>query len=395
MTAIESRQRPVKIVHVLHSFDVGGLENGVVNLINHLDEEKYAHVVCCLTRAGRLVGRLQRKDVEIIELGKTGGHDWRLPLRLARLFKSLQPQIVHTRNWGTIDGIPAAWLSKVPVIVHGEHGRTMTEVNGDHFKRTLLRRALAPLVDRFVTVSAELANWLREEVRVHPAKIRRICNGVDLKRFSEAVDKSRIRGELGLDLDAFVVGTVGRLDPIKDQGALVEATAWLSPRFPLLRLVIVGNGPCYDHLDQLRKRLGLEKQVLLLGEQDDVPRLMQSFDVFALPSLFEGISNTLLEAMASGLPVIATRVGGNVELVEDQITGMLIAKQDLPVFVACLEAYLSNHGLVKLHSKAARHRAEKRFGLTRMIDDYDRLYSELRLKRRVVSRAHSCPQGLQ
>lgn len=372
-----TRIHPIVIVHVLHSFEVGGLENGVVNLINGLDWQKYRHVICCLTRAGGLVDRLVRKDIEIIELGKVPGHSWTYPVRLARQFRKIMPQIVHTRNWGTIDGILGARLSCVPVVVHGEHGRTMADANGNNPKRRIVRKGLTHFVDRFVTVSRELREWLHRCVGVDGRKIETICNGVDLDRFARRPDRLAARAELGIRPDHFVIGTVGRLDPIKDQAALIRALAGLVPQYPQVRLLIVGNGPCFGDLDRLRNQLRVADRVSLMGERSDVAELLQLFDIFALPSLFEGISNTILEAMASGLPVVATDVGGNSELVQDQNTGRLIPAQDLPALESSLRAYVEDSGLVVQHGQAGRQRAERQFSVTKMIREYDRMYSNL------------------
>lgn len=366
-------------MHVLYSLDVGGLENGVVNLINHLDWVKYHHTLCCLTHAGRLLKRVKRSDINVVEMGKKEGHDWSLLLRLARLLRKLRPHIVHTRNWGTMDAIPVARLSGVPVLVHGEHGRTMAEVNGENKRRTVIRKTLFPLVHRFVTVSKELNSWLQLSAGVAPRKIMTICNGVDLARFACPQSRLLARSKLGFSDEEFVIGTVGRLDRIKNHASLIQVFPDLIAEYPRLRLVIVGSGPCFSSLESLIKKLDLAGRVRLAGEKDDVLPLMQSFDVFVLPSLFEGISNTVLEAMACGLPVIATRVGGNVELVEEGVTGLLIPQQDEAALRSSLRTYLGQPSLARQHGSAGRRRVERSFSLERMVASYDEMYSDLHL----------------
>jgi len=368
---------PIRIVHVLYSLDVGGLENGVVNLINNLDWQKYEHTLCCLTHAGRLLKRVRRTDVEVVEMGKRDGHDWSLLLRLARLLRKLRPHVVHTRNWGTMDAIPVARLSGVPALVHGEHGRTMAEVNGENRRRTMIRKTLFPLVHCFVTVSRELTDWLQASAGVAPRKIRTICNGVDLARFARPRSRLLARSELGFTDEEFVIGTVGRLDLIKNQASLIQVVPDLIAEFPQLRLVIVGSGPCLSSLELLVKQFDLAGKILLTGEKDDVVPLMQAFDVFALPSLFEGISNTVLEAMACGLPVIATRVGGNIELVEEGVTGLLIPQQDQGALRNSLRSYLEQPSLARVHGTGGRQRVEQKFSLNRMVSAYDEMYSTL------------------
>ena len=370
---------PIKIVHVLHSFEVGGLENGVVNLMNNLDGERYAHVVCCITRSGRLAGRLTRQNIQIIEMGKKEGSNFALPFRLARLFSKLRPQIVHTRNWGALDGIAGAWLAGVPTMVHSEHGLTMSEVNQNNRRRLLVRRALLSLVDHIVIVSGAQRPWLEQTIGIPRRKITRICNGVSLDRFSSGRSREKARADLHLQRTDFVIGTVGRLDPIKDQGSLIRALSALAASYPHTRLLIAGSGPSRGELGELTSRLGLTDKVHFLGERDDIPGLLPSMDVFVLPSLSEGISNTILEAMASGLPVLATAVGGNTELIVDGETGILIPKQDLGALTRALEIYLNNPPLAVCHGKAGQLRAREHFSLAKMVSAYDFLYSSLAL----------------
>jgi sugar transferase (PEP-CTERM/EpsH1 system associated) len=367
---------PITIVHVLHSFEIGGLENGVANLINTLDWGVYKHKLLCITRAGRLVKRLRRPDVEIVELGKASGSDWRMPLKIARELRRMKPSIVHTRNWGTIDGIIAARLSGVPVVIHGEHGRTMTEIGRGSRKRNLVRKLLAPMLDAYITVSEELRS-IALEIGIPGKKIHTICNGVDLDRFSFKADKRTIRLENGLPQDAFIVGCVGRLDPIKNYESLIQILPGLIKDFPKISLLIVGDGPRYSALNELPQQLGIAHNVVFAGARDDVPLLLKAMDIFALPSLSEGISNTVLEAMASGLPVVATRVGGNIELVRDKETGFLVEPEDASDLTIGIRAYLNNPPLIREHGSAGMKRVEEHFSLRRMVSAYDSLYRNL------------------
>ena len=200
-----------------------------------------------------------------------------------------------------------------------------------------------------------------------------IPNGVDSTRFGGA-GRSDARRRLGVAADQVVVGTVGRLDPVKDQASLVKAFAALRTARPGALLVIVGDGPCRPELTQLISGLGLESHVLLLGERQDIPELMAAMDLFVLPSIAEGMSNTVLEAMATGLPVVATRIGGNPELIEDGLTGRLVPPLDVAGLGAAIDGYLDDAHLRALHGKAARHRAVERFDLAVMARAYGNLY---------------------
>jgi sugar transferase (PEP-CTERM/EpsH1 system associated) len=362
------------VVHVVNSLAVGGLENGVVNLVD-ATATRFRHVIVCMTADGPLHARL-RPEVEVIVLGKRPGQDpWAL-LRLVRLLRRLRPLIVHSRNWPAIDAIPAARVARVPLVVHGEHGREVADPEGRNPRRKRIRRALAPLVHHFVTVSADLRRWLIEDVRVPAAKVSAIHNGVDLSRFGRA---GRLESRLRLDLpaEAVIVGTVGRLDPVKDQAGLIRAFAKVRSAHPEALLVVVGDGPCRAELEDVVAASGQGEHVRLLGNRDDIPAVMAALDVFVLPSIAEGISNTILEAMASGLPVVATRVGGNPELVEDGIGGALVPRQDPSALAAAIAGYVADPELRRRHGLASRQRATGHFSLERMAEAYANLYTNL------------------
>jgi len=365
--------RPV-VVHAVHSLAVGGLENGVVNLVNGTGAE-FRHVVVCMTTEGPMRERL-RPGVEVLALGKRRGHDVRAFVRLTGTLRRLRPRIVHSRNWAAFDAVVAARLAGVPFVIHGEHGREMSDPHGRLRRRNRARRLLAPLVSRFITVSEDLRRWLIQEVRLPAARITTIHNGVDLSRFGD-LERQTARLRIGLSGDAPVVGTVGRLDPVKDQAGLVRAFATVLKAHPGAMLVIAGDGPCRTDLVRLIAELGVADRVRLLGARSDVPTVLAAMDVFVLPSVAEGISNTILEAMASGLPVVATRVGGSPELIEDGVGGALVPAQDPSALAGALTAYLDEPGLRTLHGKCARQRATERFGLERMCDAYAGVYRDL------------------
>jgi glycosyltransferase involved in cell wall biosynthesis len=219
-----------------------------------------------------------------------------------------------------------------------------------------------------------------EDVGRPAAKVTTIQNGVDLDRFSRA-SRSEARAALGVPDDTLVVGTVGRLDPVKDQSGLIRAFAGALPFHPGALLMIAGDGPCRAELAGVVRSLGLEQRVRLLGERKDVPNVLAGLDVFVLPSIAEGMSNTVLEAMASGLPVIATQVGGNPEMVEDGVSGLLVPARDPGALTAALRSYLSDPHLRSLHGKASRERVFRDFSLARMNGAYDHLYRHLLLRR--------------
>ena len=364
--------RRARIVQVIPSLRVGGLENVVVRLVEHLVPLAEQAVV---TPAG--AGPL----AERVPVGGPGGplgeahrQDRWNALRMARLFRRLRPDIVHTRNWTCIDAIIGARLAGVPVVIHGEHGREAADPEGRNRRRQQVRRLLSPFVTEFVTVSRDLARWLIEEVRVPARKVRTIYNGVDTERYALG-DRAAARRALGIPPDWTVAGTVGRLDPVKDQVGLIRAFAQVANKGPSV-LVIAGDGPSRRQLEALVGELALGDRVRLLGERDDVPLILRALDIFVLSSIGEGISNAILEAMATGLPVIATRVGGNSELVRDGLTGRLIEPRSPEALAEALAAYGDDPGLARAHGAAGRERVAREFGLDRMRAAYTALYRQ-------------------
>ena len=369
------------IAHVVYRFDVGGLENGVVNLVNHLPADAYRHAIVALTEVTDFRSRIGRGDVQYFSLHKKPGHGVRLYPRLFRLFRELAPSIVHTRNLAALEATVPAWLAGVPVRVHGEHGRDVGDLDGSNRKYRRVRRLYRPFVSHYVALSRDLAAYLRGPIGIAPERIAQIYNGVDIMRFAPAPHvRAPIAGCPFVGPDVWLVGTVGRMQEVKDQVTLAEAFVRAVQRHPLgsrLRLVMVGDGPLRSRVDGVLGAAGLREAAWLPGERSDVPDILRGLDCFVLPSLAEGVSNTILEAMATGLPVVATHVGGNSELVDDGLTGRLIPPADGEAMATAILAYLDDQATARQHARAARQTAVQRFSLDRMIKDYLSLYDGL------------------
>jgi len=362
------------VTHVVYSLDVGGLENGLVNIVND-EAADFTHAIICVTRAGPLRARL-RRDIEVFELGKQPGHDLKAFVRLIRLVRGLDPDVVHSRNWAALDAVVAARLAGVARVVHGEHGYEGDDPEGRSRFKNRIRRMCGHLVDRFVVVSDDLNAWLTDRVGIAPKKIVKIANGVDTKRFAPGDDMS-VRHELGVASDAHVIGTVGRLAAVKDQASLVRAFARLAAEHPETILLIVGDGRCRSSLQALAAQSGVAPRVRFLGERGDVPRLLRAMDVFVLPSRAEGMSNTLLEAMASGLPIVATRVGGNSEIVADGVTGFLVERDRPEALAGAIREYLKKPKMRQEPGSLSRERAVRMFALEGMRAAYADVYRQL------------------
>jgi len=368
----------IKVLHVVHSLNIGGMENGVVNLINGSNSDYFYHEICCIRKSGNAESRLKR-PIRIHEMEKRNGNDWRIIPKLAKVIREVKPDIVHTRNWGAADGIIAGRLAGVPSIIHGEHGWNMDDPQGLNSRRRLMRKALSFAVSRYVAVSEDIRKWLIECVGVKDSKVLKILNGVDTEKFQPGVNP-KFREQLGFSKNGLTIGTVGRLDPIKDQRLLLEAFTLVSSSRKDLMLVIIGDGPERQNLESYRDSLHCRDRIRFLGERDDVDRVLRVLDIFVLPSKNEGTSNTILEAMATGLPVIATAAGGNPELVSQNRTGLLFPAGDLKGIVEALDFYLKDQGHRYDHGLNGRKEVEQRFSLGKMVNNYEELYKSFHSK---------------
>lgn len=365
----------IKVVHVVPSFMTGGMENGMVNLINRMDPISFYHIICCLTKAGPISKNIVNPNVEICELNKAPGKNNKLLKRLFYFFKKKSPDIVHTRNWGGIDGIIPAKLAGVKVIIHGEHGRDINDPKGELRRRLWARRLISPLVNKYLTVSEDMSQWLVNTVRINPKKVMTIVNGVDTEKFSPE-NAALIRNKYGVDKFKFLIGTVGRLDPIKDQATLIKAFAILAQSYKFISLLIIGDGPCRKELESLVDRLNIRNHVSFWGELNNVADIYKLLDVFALSSIGEGMSNTILEAMATGIPVVATDVGGSKELISDSKNGFLVPPQDPYTLANCLEKYIENPDLKALHGNTGRKLSISLYNMPKMVSQYSIFYMD-------------------
>ncbi|MGN8199916.1 glycosyltransferase [Salinisphaera sp. RV14] len=369
-------QRP-RVVHVIDRLGVGGMESVALAVIA-ATRDRYAHHIIGLRDRGELAARAEALGVTVDSIDKQPGKDPAAYLRLYRRLRALAPDIVHSYNIGAIDAAVPARLAGCRYIVHAEHGRDAADPNGSNARYRWLRRLLAPAISRFVPVSADLAGWLARDVRIPRSKIVLIRNGIDTERFAPG-EAAVVPGLPAIEAGTRVIGTVGRLDPVKGFDHLLDAVAVLTARsgMPPLHLVIVGDGPEKERLAGRVRELGLDGRVTLAGQRDDADAWFKHFDVYVCASIAEGIALTVLEAMASGLPVVATAVGGNPELVADGETGLLVPARRPEAMASALARVLSAPERAQAMGQAARRRVQAEFSVASMVAGYCSLYDAL------------------
>lgn len=357
------------IAHIIYRFDIGGLESVLVNMINTMPEQTYRHVIISLTESSEFEKRIVRDDVEVICLHKQAGNDPKIHLKIWQLLRQLKPSCVHTYNIATLEYNVIAFFAGVNKRIHAEHGRDIYDLDGSNKKYQYLRRLINPFVSKWIPVSKELADWLVNTVKLPKAKVNLIYNGIDLDLY---------RPKVHVEHEQCVIGTVGRLAAVKDQLTLIKATEKLITEFPELKnklsIVLVGDGELYSTIANYIAEHSLQGNIELLGARNDVADILHDFDVFVLPSLAEGIPLTILEAMATALPVISTRVGGVPELIEDGVNGYLIQPQDVADLASKIKLYIDSPELITQQGHKGRAKVEDKFSLPAMTKQYIKIY---------------------
>ena len=364
----------IRIAHVVYSFDaIGGLENGLINLINNLDSDRFFHVVCSLTVLGDIQSRVRNDNITCYALSKCDGNDLRVPFKLWKLFRQEKIDVVHLRNWATmVEGYVAARLANIPRVIYSEHGRHFEDVWETKRIRSVIHRYILNHVDVPLCVSGEVAVEMHGLYRMKQ-DVKVILNGVDTEIFKPVSGKYLPNGQVHQGL---VVGTVARLDRGKllDQ-LIVDFMAGCVAD----KLVIVGDGPEKEKLDELVDRYKWRERINLAGHLDDIPKVLNSFDIFVLSSASEGLSNVLLEAMSCGLPVVAYDVGGNRELIDSERGGYLVPFGKDGEFINAVNSLLSEKNKIGEMGAYNRQKAVECFSINIMTKSYSDLYYYINL----------------
>jgi sugar transferase (PEP-CTERM/EpsH1 system associated) len=382
---MKTSHEKIRIAHVCGWLNYGGKENGLVNLVNGLDPEIFESHIFTYVRGGSLMPRIDPSRCRVVELGDKLGGDYRLYFKLAREFRRYRIHIAHTHSWATaMEGIIGAHLAKVPIIVHGEHGTMKTNTR----LHVQIQRWLWRTTDQVLSVSSVLRENLHKKFNFPKERIRVVANGVDLSRFAFSRSGVDYKARLGLPANALAIGAVGRVVPVKAYPVLLKACKLVFKEIPNAHLLLVGDGPLLDTLVQFTQDNAMANRVHFLGARKDVPEILRGLDVYVLSSQSEGMSNTILEAMASGRPVIATAVGGNPELVVDGETGLLVPPNDPEAMAAAITKLLRESELRQQMGRAGRRCVEQHFSLDVMVRNYAKVYLEV-FGRRFRNKARS------
>jgi glycosyltransferase involved in cell wall biosynthesis len=377
--------RPIRLMNVVPTFMCGGTENQFMTLGRSLDADRFELEFACLRKWGSLADELDARRIPLLECDIStfrSVHAVRQQIRLARHIAARSIDVVHAYSfYGNVFAIPPALLGGAPVVIASIRDRApyLTPTQ----KR--VQRLMCRFADCVLVNAVAVKDWLIAH-GYESSKIVVIPNGVDLDRFAGAVDSQRLLAELGVPAGAPVVGVVSRLIRMKGLEQFLEAAVVVGARFPDTRFVIVGDTnpherPYFTVLTDLARSLGLADRVVFAGLRTDVPALLASFTVAVMPSLNEALSNVLLESMAAGAPVVATRVGGTPEAVQDGVNGLLVPPGQPLALANAIGELLGNPPLAARLGEAARQSINERFSTTRMVAATEELYRSL-LERR-------------
>jgi L-malate glycosyltransferase len=360
----------MKILHVIESLEVGGAEMLVVNLINEMPK-KYQHAVCCVKKVGALSKRLPN-DVKIYCLNKHEGNSLSTPFQLARIIRKNHYDVVHSHNWGQIiEAVIGGKIGGAKCIIHTAHG-VMGHYSGNIIKRKtrkLSEGLISRFADKIVTVSDYLRVQIISNLSISPDNIMIIYNGVICKEKDRHIDNKN---------PTLTLVTVGRMVSVKNYPMLLRAFRMAKNKCSVpMRLLFIGDGPERNVLEQLKDELELDDSVIFYGFRDDVEKFLLESDIFVNSSFYEGISIAILEAMKESIPVIATSVGGNKEIITHNLSGMLVPDNDAEKFSEAIITLANNFEERKRIGEHGKALVIEKFNINKTVDSYRNLYESV------------------
>ncbi|WNC68445.1 glycosyltransferase [Thalassotalea nanhaiensis] len=359
-----------KVVHLVYSFGCGGLEKVIVNLVNYSNEFDVEHIIISLTDDLSMAEQLQEKCA-IYQLEKKQGNDFSSHKKLYQLLKNLKPDVFHTYNFGTIEYQLTAKFLGVGLLIHSDHGRGGDDPDGKNIQHNIFRYFVAKLINRYIVVSLDLYQWIKDVIRVKKKNLFLVFNGVKVKPYTFEPSDS---------VKSFV--TVGRLESVKNQKLLIDSylkAKTIEPRLKLTKLDIIGDGPLFDEMEGYIKEKNAENSISLKGYQEDVDAFLENSDVFLLSSNYEAMPLTILEAMAKRVPVVCTDVGGISTFITPKEAWFVEPNNVAKLADAIISAFQDKQSRLEKASNAYRLVKES-YSIESMVNKYMEIYQVSKFK---------------
>ncbi len=365
----------IKVIQTIHDLNIGGLQRVACDIALNIDRNRFDVSVCALREGGSFEKELSEAGIKVIKLPSAhGGADYLSFWKLFKILKIERPHIIHTHNTQPLlDGVTAAMLARVPVRIHTDHAREFPDKKRYMYAEWLLSH----FTDKMIAVSESTKADLVKYEKINPDKIEVIHNGIDGDKYLNKIDVKKKKKELRLD-DRFspVLGFVGRLSSEKGLTYLLKAIKLLTNDFNNILLIIAGEGELLDDLKSETRELGIESNVSFLGPRHDISEILQLLDIFILPSEREGLSLVLIEASAASLPIIATDVGGNRQVVGDGKNGFVVKPKDATSLYKAIREIIMNKNLQKEFAQYSFEMFKNNFTMEKMIKKYETIYQD-------------------
>ncbi|MFA6216035.1 MAG: glycosyltransferase [Candidatus Omnitrophota bacterium] len=366
--------RKINLLFLNYSFDIGGIETLILAMCRSLDKSRFNISVCSFKEKNFLKNEFEQLGIAFYQEKKQEGIDLKLIIKLSKLFKDQNIDIVHSHNaaqW--FYAVLACIGLKKTKIIHTQHSTLRPE----EFKLIYFLRYLAIRTTAVVCVVKNVAEYLLVKAKVNAKKIKVVYNGIDTKKYSNEAALKPDKTVFGIPSVCRVIGNIARLAPVKDHKTLMDGFKIAFSQLPDIRLLLIGNGPMMEELKQYARQLNIEKEVIFLGDRRDIPELLRILDIFILSSLSEGLSITLLEAMSAALPIIATEVGGNPEVIANSKTGLLIPSRSPDKLAQAIIWMLQNHQESITMGRRALQVVIEQFSIEKMTSEYEKLYCQI------------------
>jgi glycosyltransferase involved in cell wall biosynthesis len=361
----------VRLMQVVPDLGLGGLQQVVVNLCRKIDTTKFNVSVLCLNELGPFAREIENLGIEVLLLPQIRGNDYLAFWKVARVFRDKKVQVVHTHNTQPfLDSVMASFFSKVGHIVHTDHARNFPDK-----KRYMAAEWIAShFVNYIVGVSYHTSWNLHRYVKIPLKKIKTIPNGIDESVYNFSIDKDKLKKKLGIPKNGPVIGIGVRLSEQKGITYLLKAMPIIISQNHEVSLVIAGDGPLRKSLEEEASELGIQKHVYFIGLREDMPRILKMLDLYVLPSIWEGLPMVILEALSAGIPIIATDVGGNSDVIKHRFNGSLVPSRDPSILGTEINHLLSEPGLRRAYAENGLHVFNSKYSAAIMTRRYESLY---------------------